>query len=142
MPAFDNRGDMKRALSSFIVLAILLLCGSPSAFSAEYHCEVIKKFNSDHMYSKAEIKKWQFSVNLEDNGHDSFISRCSFSETEKKVTCDRHQVNHIAYDEKTRIKKYYYFLGQLNFQFFPTLLGIEDNGRGDIAFTKCKLARP
>jgi len=43
---------------------------------------------------------------------------------------NRTQIGHIA--------KYYYFDGQFDVQIFPNLSFIENNGRGDIAFGKCR----
>ena len=45
-------------------------------------------------------------------------------------------------DEYQKIKKYYRFRGQFDVQLFPSLFFVENNGRGGIAFGKCRVVSP
>jgi hypothetical protein len=112
------------------------------AQAAEYHCTVKKKFDSERVYTADQIEKGQFSVLVEENGKSAFLSRCSFTTSAQKVTCDRYEVDKIAFDENVKIKKYYVFHSQFDVQLFPNLFFIENNGRGGIAYGTCTLVAP
>ena len=92
------------------------------------------------------IKRFKYSNKLKEVGNKAFISRCSFSSSEGEETCDRYEVDHIERSpitnaetlEKIFIVKYYYYSGQLDFQIFPDLKFIENNGRGVIQYGKCQ----
>ena len=96
------------------------------------------------------IKKYKYANKLEEVGNKAFVSRCSFSKTEEKVTCDRYEVDHIERFpvtnaetlEKRFIVKYYYYRGQLDFQIFPDMSFVENNGRGGIQYGKCQITSP
>jgi len=116
------------------------LCTGHILLGATFKCSVTKKINSERTYSKERLSKYRYSVIIEDNGSkDSFFSRCSYSPIAKKDTCDRYKVDKIANDTNVNIKKYYIFQSQFNVQIFKNLSFVEDNGRADIAFGKCKL---
>lgn len=123
-------------------LLVLFLCVPALAQAAEYRCKVENKFDSEHAYTVAEIEKGQFSVLIEEKGNATFVSRCSFAPSAQKVTCDRYQVDKVAFDEHVKIKKYYVFRSQFDVQLFPDLLFVENNGRGGIAYGKCSLVAP
>lgn len=121
---------------------VLGLCASGFAMAAEYDCKVANKVDSENTYTKHQIEKGQFSVKVEESGEGVFISRCSFSTSANKVTCDRYQVDKIVFDENVKIKKYYVFLSQFDVQLFSDLSFIENNGRGGIAYGKCRVVAP
>ena len=133
------------------LLGIFILSFYDQAFAVTYYCEATKKVDSEIEYSEENIKKYKYANKLEDMGNKAFISRCSFTLSAKKVTCDRYEVDHIERsplwslktlkDDKF-IKKYYYFYGQLDFQLFPDLSFVENDGRGGIAFGKCRVTSP
>ena len=125
-----------------IYLFVVFLCVPALTHAAEYRCKVEKKFDNEHVYSAAEIEKGQFSVQIEEKGNIAFISRCSFAPSATGVTCDRYQVDKMAFDENVKIKKYYVFRSQFDVQLFPNLLFIENNGRGSIAYGRCSLIAP
>jgi len=133
------------------LLGIFTLSFYDSAFAVTYYCEATKKVDSEIEYSEEDIKKYKYANKLEDMGNKAFISRCSFTLSAKKVTCDRYEVDHIersplwnlkTLKDDTFIKKYYYFYGQLDFQLFPDLSFVENDGRGGIAFGKCRVISP
>lgn len=120
----------------------ILLLVSASSYAAEYACKVESKFNSEHQYTSQEIEKYKFSTRLEDLGSKAFISRCSFVQIAAKVMCDRYEVDKVEFDQTARIKKFYVFSGQFDFQLFHNLLFVENNGRGTIAYGKCEMVFP
>jgi hypothetical protein len=113
-----------------------------NALSAEFSCEVTDKYDFGKIYTEAEIDKWKFGAKIEDQGNKAFVSRCSSTTNEGKVTCDRYEVDRIEYDENVNIKKYYIFRSQYNIQVFKNLSFIEDNGRGGISYGKCLVTSP
>lgn len=125
-----------------ILVCLFLIVGQMSASAVEYYCVAFKKVDSEREYSKSELKKHQFATKIEDFGSEAYMSRCSYSLIEKKVMCDRYKVDRIEYDTTSKIKKYYVFMGQSNFQIFPGLNGVEDNGRGGVQFSACKVVVP
>jgi len=110
--------------------------------AAEYDCTVEKKLDSEKLYTQEHIKKSQFSVKVEEKSSGSFLSRCSFSSSANKVTCDRYKVDKVAFGENVKIKKYYVFRSQFDVQLFSNLSFVENNGRGGIAYGKCKVIAP
>ncbi|MCH7500385.1 MAG: hypothetical protein IH886_10305 [Nitrospinae bacterium] len=146
-----SRTNPSRFTFLSLLLGIFILSFYDSAFAVTYYCEATKKVNSEIEYSEEKIKKYKYANKLEDMGDKAFISRCSFTLSAKKVTCDRYEVDHIErspiWNMETKkddkfIKKYYYFYGQLDFQLFPDLSFVENNGRGGIAFGKCRVISP
>jgi hypothetical protein len=127
-------------LKIFLLLALLILPFRVE--SAEYSCQVDAKYDFQRIYTKDEIKKWQFGAKIEDLGNEAFISRCSFSSIEGKVTCDRYKVDRVEHDKKVGIKKYYVFRSQYNIQLFRDLSFLEDNGRGGISYGRCVVVSP
>ena len=123
-------------------IAILLLAFSGSATAADYNCIVNKKLTSGKTYTAQEIAKWQFAVKIEERGNKAFVSRCSYSSIENKITCDQYEVDKIVFDEHVKIIKFYYFRGQFDVQVFADLSFIENNGRGGISFGNCKIVSP
>ena len=125
------------------IISITLLFAAREALSAELFCRVTDKYDFEKIYSEVEIDKSKFSAKIEDYGDKAFVSRCSYTTSEGKVTCDRYEVDRIEYDENVKIKKYYIFSSQYNIQiFFNNLLFVEDNGRGGISYGNCILTSP
>lgn len=124
------------------LVGCILLASQMSAYAVEYYCVAFKKLYSAKEYTKAELKRDQFATKIEDFGSEAYLSRCSYVPSEKKVTCDRYKVDRVEYDEFAKIKKYYVFRHQFNFQLFQSLSGIEDDGRGSIQFSKCEVIAP
>ena len=125
---------------------LILRLVANQAFAVEYYCEATKRINSENEYLEEDIMRFK----LEEVGNKAFLSRCSFSPSEGKETCDRYEVDHIErYPvtdgetlEKVFIVKYYYFRGHLDFQIFPNMSFAENNGRKGIQFGKCRITSP
>lgn len=113
--------------------------GGAFAQAAEYYCPVGKKNDLGHIYSDKEIGHARFSVRIAENLDVVSISRCSFSPSQHKVTCDKYVVDKVVFDEKARIKKLYVFRSQFDVQIFSDLFFIENNGRGGISYGKCQI---
>lgn len=126
----------------FVLVCCLLIISQIPVSATEYYCVAYKKVDFAKEHTKSDLKKYQYAVKLEDLGSEAYISRCSYVPLEKKVSCDRYKVDKVEYDETARLKKYYVFRSQFNFQLFPSLTGIEDNGRGSIQFSNCKVVAP
>jgi hypothetical protein len=118
------------------------LLSTDCLFGVEYYRRAVKKVSSEREYSQEQLDRWQFATRVEEVGGTAFLSRCSYTMSEGEVTCDRYKADRIVYDSNVKIKKYYHFRSQFNFQIFPDLNSIEDNGRGDIQFGKCELVAP
>lgn len=120
---------------------LIFLCIWPfELFAINYYCITFKKTNGEIDYSKSYIEKYKFATKLElISSNVAFLSRCSFSPLEKRITCDRYLVDKIEKDFDANIMKFYVFRSQFNFQLFPDLTSLEDNGRGDISYQKCEI---
>jgi hypothetical protein len=125
---------------SWTLLACLLF--AMPAFAVEYECKVERKLDTERPYTSEQIQKGQFSVRIEESGNSARVSRCSSSASAKKVTCDRYQMDKVVFDENVKIKKYYLFRSQFDVQVFSDLFFVENNGRGGIAFGRCRVVAP
>jgi hypothetical protein len=125
-----------------VSVILLVLCMPGFVAAAEYDCKVGKKVESEATYTAHQIEKGQFSVKVEESGGGTFVSRCSLSQSANKVTCDRYQVDKVVFDENVKIKKYYVFRSQYDVQLFSDLSFVENNGRGGIAYGKCRVVAP
>ncbi|MCF6264759.1 MAG: hypothetical protein L3J24_14395 [Xanthomonadales bacterium] len=96
-----------------------------------------KKLNAELEYTAQAISETQFSVLINEGQEDVYLSRCSFSQIDGKVTCDDYEVDKVELDEISKIKKYYVFGAQFGVQLFSNLTFVENNGRGDIAYGQC-----
>ena len=152
---------MLKLFLSLTVFIVNWFCIAPNAFAVTYHCEPTKKFHPKmEEYKEDYFEKYKMSMTLEDSQEKAFITRCSFEPSKGKETCDKLEVDKIVQSKVYRavtpsenpdepgvfkyvyIKKYYYFYGQFDFQVFPDLGFIENNGRGGIVFGKCKIISP
>jgi len=140
---FNHRYVAKGMNAMLRVPIIAVLLGMPAlAHAVEYRCKVEKKFDFENVYSQAQIEKGQFSVLVEEKGVSAFLSRCSFTPSAQKVTCDRYEVDKTVFDENVKIKKYYVLRSHFDVQVFSDLSFVENNGRGGVAFGKCSVVAP
>jgi hypothetical protein len=133
------------------LLAAALLVPS-AVLAVEYECKVERKVDQERVYSDEQLRKGKFSARIRDDGKTATISRCSYAASEQKVTCDSYDVDKVADDETwdqdgdkwvtRKIKKYYRFRGQYDVQVFPDLSFVENNGRGGIAYGRCRVVSP
>ena len=110
-----------------ISILFIILCLPVLAQATEYKCDIKKKFDFGHAYSPDKIKHDKYSVLIEEKGDTAFVSRCSFSLSAKKITCDLHKADKVVFDKNVRIKKYYFFQSQFDVQLFSDLSQIRAN---------------
>ncbi len=122
--------------------SLFLLAFAVPTYAADYDCNVERKVEAEATYTERQIQKGQFSVKVENRGSTALLSRCSFSPIVSKVTCDVYEADKVVLDSNVKIKKYYVFQSQLDVQIFPDLSFVENNGRGGIAYGKCRLVAP
>ena len=108
----------------------------------QYDCRVTAKgtFTSTGFseYSQENLDRFQHSVRLVEAAGSAILSRCSWTITDQRMTCDNYTVDRVEVDQNVEIRKYYYFRGQFDFQLFPNMTFLENNGRGGIAFGTCR----
>ncbi len=125
-----------------LFVIFIALCLPSFTEAVEYSCKVGKKVEAETTYTEHQIATGKFSVKVEESDSGAFVSRCSFSPSANKLTCDRYQVDKSVFDETVKIKKYYVFKSQFDIQIFSDLSFIENNGRGGIAYGKCQVVAP
>lgn len=123
-------------------LCTALLFVPLTALAAEYECPAFRKVDAEQVYSSDQLKKSSFSTRLEETSAGAFVSRCSFSPSAGKITCDRYEVDHVEVDPVIKVKKFYVYRAQFDFQVFKDLSSVENNGRGGIQYGRCKLVSP
>lgn len=126
---------------SVVFVSVAIFLASPAG-AAQYSCAVKNKFDIARQYSKDDINKGAFSVKIKDEQTSALISRCSFSISADKITCDEYEVDKIVYDKNAKIKKFYVFRSQFDIQIFSDLTFVENNGRGGIGFGSCEITSP
>lgn len=123
-----------------------ILAGAPTEEGRDaamrYHCPATKKFDSKRVFTPEQLKLGQFSTRVEELPKGIFLERCAFSQSAGKVTCNRHKVDRVEFDANLKVRKFYVFDSQLNFQIFPDLSSLEDNGRGSIQYGRCEFESP
>ena len=58
----------------------------------------------------AQRLEGEFSVKIEEGGKATFVSRCSFTPSTSKVTCDRYQVEKVTLDENVKPRSTMFFV--------------------------------
>ena len=124
-----------KIMKKILLLSLLMLSGY--VYSSTYECQVNRKIDFQNNYSQSEIEKFKYSVRIKDE-KNSELERCSFTPSEKKVTCDKYSVDRVGIDKFNGIKKFYYFTGQFDVQLYPDMRFVENNGRGGISYGKCE----
>ncbi len=122
------------------LILILFFCFPFQAFAITYHCQTTKKVERSIDYTLDKLKKYQFTTILDIYPEDViYISRCGYSDIDKKIICNKYPADKIERDNNVNLIKVYIFKSQYNFQLFPDLTSVEDNGRGSISYQKCKV---
>ncbi len=124
------------------LLTMVLFLAPNLASATEFYCKASRKMNGEQTYTAEDLKNWKFATKVEQQGNEAFLSRCSHSRVEEKVTCDRYEVDRIEFDQNVKIKKYYVFESQFNLQIFSNMTYLEDNGRGGITYGRCEVVSP
>ena len=130
------------SVSSKAAALAVALGAACSTQAAEYECNVIRKFDRDREYSSEQINHFKFGNRIEEAGEQAWVSRCSFTPSAGKVTCDRLKMDRITVDPNVKIKKFYMFGSQFDLQLYPDLTYVENNGRGGISYGRCILSAP
>lgn len=142
----ENAGEEPLPDEEIELIRRWILAGAPTEkgqrAATKYQCPATKKFSLKRDYSPEQIERGQYSTRLEEVPEGVFLSRCSFSSSAAKLTCDRHKVDRVEYDETLKIKKYYVFPKQYNFQLFPDLSSVADDGRGSVQYGQCEFVSP
>lgn len=142
----EQAGEDPLPASEKEIIRRWILAGAPTQKgkdpAAKYHCPATRKYDFETAYTPEQLKRGQFSTRVEELSEGVFLSRCSFSLIAGKVTCDRTKVDRVEFDQNVKIKKFYVFRSQFNFQIFSDLSSLEDNGRGSVQYGKCKFMSP
>lgn len=120
--------------------AALLLTSGGSLPPVVYRCTVARKVDDEQVYTEQQRRQGQFSVVVRDLERTAVVSRCSFAQSQGRVTCDDYQVDRIESDPQVGVRKYYVFRSQFDVQIFADLSFVENSGRGGIAYGACKMA--
>jgi len=126
---------MVKIMKKILLLSLLTMSGF--VYSSSYDCVVSRKTDFDNEIPSSIIQKYKYSVRIKDTPKPE-LERCSFTPSEKRVTCDRYSVDRVEVDKFVGIKKFYYFTGQFDVQLYPDMKFVENNGRGGISYGKCE----
>ena len=123
---------------------VLLILLPVQVTATEYYCEATQKHDFGITYGEETIYQAKWATKVEELDNETFLSRCSmdYKPETPKITCDRYKVDKLIFDEISKIKKYYVFRAQFDFQIFPNMNSLENNGRGSIQYGKCKIVSP
>ena len=123
-----------------ILLAMTLMLVSFS-HAGTFECKVEKKYSADLsvIQTKQEIEKYNFNINVQE-GLETKVRRCSFAPSQNGVTCDTYIADRIEFTNTqfVKIKKFYVTNSQYEIPIFKDMSFVENNGRGSIAYGKCK----
>lgn len=139
-----------------IALLVFAVVFGIQAKAVELTCPITSKVSATtgNSASQERISKYKFEVRIKHESNGATLSRCGFTPSKNRVTCDEYDVDHIAEDQiwvernpddpseghkQEYITKYYVYRGQFDVQLFPDGRMIENNGRGSIASGMCGL---
>ena len=122
----------------FPILTLMLVAFS---HAGSFECKVEKKYSADLsvIHTKQEVEKFNFNIKVLE-AQDTTVKRCSFAPSQNAVTCDTYTADRTEFTNTpyVKIKKFYVTNSQYDIQIFEDLSFIENNGRGSIAYGKCK----
>lgn len=120
------------------------MCLPTQVVAVEYYCKATQKHDFGITYGGETIYQAGWATKVEELDSGTFISRCSldYKPDIPKISCDRYPVDRVVFDKKSKIKKYYIFSSQFDFQIFPNMNSLENNGRGSVQYGKCKIVSP
>lgn len=128
--------DEIQLISRWIKLGAPTEKGTPAVM--KFDCPATKQFDSKNNYTAEQIRQRMLSTRLEELPEGIFLDRCSSSESAGKVICNRQKVDRVEYHQKLQTKKFYVFGSLVNFQLFPNLTSITDDGAGGVQYGKCE----
>jgi|GEM_PF-2774767 len=109
-----------------------------AAAALKFDCPATRKFDFKTAYTPEQLRKRQFSTRLEELPQGTFLDQCSFSASAGKAICNRRKVDRVEFDQKLHTRKFYIFDPQVNFQLFPDLTSITDDGVGGVQYGRCE----
>ncbi len=130
-------------------IALLAFCLLPfTAQASQFNCAVARKTDSKAEYTTGLIAAEQPSILLtvDDNEDENplndkaSISSCQVTAADGK-TCDTYEVDKIAYDEATKLKKYYNYYAQVDLQVWPDMSFMLNDGRSGVSYGSCKVSK-
>ncbi len=123
------------------IIPLIALMFIAFSHAGTFECKVEKKYSADLsvIQTKQEIEKFNFTIKVQE-AQDTTVKRCSFAPSQNAVTCDTYTVDRVEFTNTqfVKIKKFYVTNSQYDIQIFEDLSFIENNGRGSIAYGKCK----
>ena len=124
------------------ILLALMLMHVAFSHAGTFECKVEKKYSADLsvIQTKQEVEKSNFNIKIQE-AQDTTVKRCSFAPSQNAVTCDTYSADRVEFTNTqfVKIKKFYVTNSQYDIQIFEDLSFIENNGRGSIAYGKCKI---
>ncbi len=112
------------------------------SLAGSFDCKVEKKYSADLsvVQTNKEIEKYNFKIKVQE-GQKSTVTRCSLVPSQNSESCDSYSVDRVEFTntQYVKIKKFYVLNSQYDIQIFEDLSFVENNGRGSIAYGKCKV---
>ena len=128
-------------LKNFIALSLIPF--SMSVLASDYVCTTMGGYaigtEGASPYSSVWLSKYQPKVLVLEKTDGITLSRCSYSPSAKKETCDSYRVDVVKVDAYVGHRKFYVFGSQFDVQIFSNNSFIENNGRGGVAYGQCAL---
>jgi mono/diheme cytochrome c family protein len=138
----DTAGEQPLPHKEIQLIRRWIMAGAPTengtAAAMKFNCRTTKKYTSKVASTSEELERNQFSTRIEELPQGIFIDRCSFSHNAGKVNCLRQKVDRIEFNRELKIKKFYVFSSQFNFQLFPDLSSLTDDGLGGVQYGICE----
>ena len=122
------------------LLCIVALPGASVALELE--CPVSRKVTAHGVVSDEDLRRWRFTVRIEETPDGAFLSRCAREPGGEELECRRLRVDRVALDRRIGAKKYYLFRPLYDVQLFRDNRFVESNGRGAVSFGTCTLVSP
>ncbi len=142
----DSAGEEPLADNEIQLIGRWIEVGAPTekgtAAAMKFDCPANKKFDFKTAYSQEQLQRRKVSTRVEELPQGIFLDRCVASQNDGKITCNRQKVDRVENDPKLHIKKFYVFGSQANFQLFPNLTSIMDDGVGGVQYGKCQFVSP
>lgn len=97
-----------------------------------------RKLDVKRVYPAEMLARYRYRVRILEVPDRTYLSRCSFAPSQGKDTCDDYAVDHTERDPNIGAVKYYVFRSQFDVQRFEDDSFVENNGRGGIAYGRCR----
>ncbi len=88
-------------------MALRMWLALPLLFSgtatAEFRCDATRKIDPEGAWTVQRLREGDWHVLIEESASGSYISRCSFSPSQQRLTCDRYEVDRVERDPNVKI---------------------------------------